>query len=146
MCAIRTVQKGSDVSADSSERGRIVAVPSLAPGGLNAERSGHFGHCDFFTLAKIGEAGVTEVTTVENAPHHEGGCLDPVRLLGSQGVTDIVVAGMGARPLAFFEQMGITVYADQERRTVKEVIDALLEGTVPVMSARQVCGGGGSCH
>jgi predicted Fe-Mo cluster-binding NifX family protein len=125
---------------------RIIAVPSLSPGGLEADRSGHFGHCDFFTLVEVGGDSATKVTVVENAPHHEGGCLDPVNLLASLGVTEIVVGGMGARPLALFGDMGITVYADQELPTVGEVVDALLQGLVPVMSAMQVCGGGGSCH
>ncbi|MHB0979837.1 MAG: NifB/NifX family molybdenum-iron cluster-binding protein [Thermoleophilia bacterium] len=124
---------------------RVIAVPSLAPGGLEAQRSGHFGHCDFFTLVEIGGDSVAKVRVVENAPHHEGGCLDPVNLLASLGATEIVVGGMGARPLSFFGEMGITVYADQELPTVREVVDALLQGTVPVMSAMQVCGGG-SCH
>lgn len=121
---------------------RIIAVPSLVPGGLEAQRSGHFGHCDCFTLVEVGGDGVTKVSVVENAPHHEGGCLDPVNLLASLGATEIVVGGMGARPLAFFGEMGITVYTDQELPTVGEVVDALLRGSVPVMSAMQVCGGG----
>ncbi len=124
---------------------RTIAVPSLAPGGLEAERSGHFGHCDFFTLVEVGGDSGTKVSVVANTPHQEGGCLDPVKLLASLGATEIVVGGMGARPLAFFGDMGITVYADQELPTVKEVVDALLQDRVPVMSARQVCGGG-SCH
>jgi predicted Fe-Mo cluster-binding NifX family protein len=124
---------------------RIIAVPSLAPGGLEAQRSGHFGHCDVFTLVEVGGDSVTTVSVVENAPHHEGGCLDPVNLLASLGATEIVVGGMGARPLAFFGDMGITVYADQELPTVGEVVDALIGRTIPVMSAMQVCGGG-SCH
>ena len=124
---------------------RIIAVPSVAPGGLEAQRSGHFGHCDSFTLAKVSGDAVIEVSVVDNAPHHEGGCLDPVKVLASLGTTEIVVGGMGARPLAFFGEMGITVYADLEFPTVGEVVDALLEGSIPVMSALQVCGGG-SCH
>jgi predicted Fe-Mo cluster-binding NifX family protein len=68
-----------------------------------------------------------------------------VNLLASLGATEIVVGGMGARPLAFFGDMGIAVYADQELPTVGEVVDALLQGNVPVMSVMQVCGGG-SCH
>jgi predicted Fe-Mo cluster-binding NifX family protein len=133
------------VSEPFATQKRIVAVPSLAPGGLQAERSGHFGHCDFFTLIEVSGDAVTNVSVVDNAPHHEGGCLDPVNLLASLGATEIVVGGMGARPLAFFGDMGITVYADQELPTVGEVVDALLRGSVPVMSAMQVCGGG-SCH
>jgi len=133
------------MSEQSSVRKRIIAVPSMAPGGLEAARSGHFGHCDFFTLVEVGEDGITEVSVVANAPHQEGGCLDPVNLLASLGATEIVVGGMGARPLAFFGDMGIAVYADQELPTVGEVVDALIQSTVPLMSVMQVCGGG-SCH
>jgi predicted Fe-Mo cluster-binding NifX family protein len=133
------------VTEQSTKQSRVIAVPSLSQGGLAAERSGHFGHCDFFTLVDATGDRVGEVTVVENAPHHEGGCLDPVRLLASLGVTEIVVSGMGARPLAFFGDMGITVYADHELATVGEVVEALLQGRVPLMSRMQVCGGG-SCH
>ena len=133
------------MSEQSNTQKRIIAVPSLAPGGLEAQRSGHFGHCDFFTLIEVSGDNVTKASMVANAPHQEGGCLEPVRLLASLGATEIVVGGMGARPLAFFSEMGITVYADQELPTVREAVDALLQGNVPVMSAMQVCGGG-SCH
>ena len=34
---------------------KTVAIPSQHPGGLEALRSGHFGHCDVFTLVKIGK-------------------------------------------------------------------------------------------
>ena len=124
---------------------RIIAVPSDAPGGLQAQRSGHFGHCDLFTLVQVDGSTVSEAKVVDNAPHGEGGCLDPVRLLASFGTTEIVVGGMGSRPLAYFTEMGIKVFADQQLPTVGEVIDALLSDSVPVMSPAQVCGGD-SCH
>jgi predicted Fe-Mo cluster-binding NifX family protein len=133
------------MSEHLEERPRVIAVPSQAPGGLEAQRSGHFGHCDCFTLVDVAGEGVAGVRVIANAPHHEGGCLDPVNMLASLGATEIVVSGMGARPLAFFGQLGITVYADQERSKVQDVVDALLEGGVPVMSTMHVCGGG-ACH
>ena len=85
------------------------------------------------------------MNVVENGPHHDGGCLDPVNLFASLGATEIVVGGMGGRPLAFFSGMCIMVHADQELPMVGEVVDALLGGTIPVMSAMQGCGGG-NCH
>ncbi len=124
---------------------RVIAVPSLSPGGLEAQRSGHFGHCDVFTLVKVEDDSVADVSVVANLPHSEGGCLDPVKLIASQGATDIVVGGMGSRPLAYFAELGINVYADPTIPTVKAVIDALLSGDVGVMTPGQVCGGG-SCH
>ena len=32
---------------------RILGVPSQGQGGLESQRSGHFGHCDCFTLVEI---------------------------------------------------------------------------------------------
>lgn len=126
---------------------RIIAVPSKAPGGLKAQRSGHFGHCEFFTLVEVGDGVIGNVSVVDNAPHREGRCLAPVDLLASLGATEIVVSGLGARPLAFFEEKGITVYVDQHLSTVEDVVNAHLQGAVPVMSGMQVCGGGGGgCH
>jgi predicted Fe-Mo cluster-binding NifX family protein len=130
------------VLSPTDKHKKVIAVPSLSPGGLEAQRSAHFGHCDFFTLVEVDPDGATEVRVVENAPHHEGGCLNPVRLLASLGATEIVVGGMGARPLTYFSDLGITVYVDQQWPTVKEAVDALLEGSIPVMSPVQVCGGG----
>lgn len=124
---------------------RLIAVPSVAPGGLEAERSGHFGHCDMFTLVKVENDAVADATVVANLPHGEGGCLDPVQLLASLGTTDIVVGGMGSRPLAYFAELGINVYADPQIPTVQAVVQALLAGEVGVMTPGQVCGGG-SCH
>ena len=40
------------------EQRMIVAVPSNAPGGLDAEMSGHFGHCDVFTLITLDQGRV----------------------------------------------------------------------------------------
>ena len=43
------------------ETGRI-AVPSNGDGGLNAQRSGHFGHCDVFTFIDLENGKVSAVT------------------------------------------------------------------------------------
>jgi predicted Fe-Mo cluster-binding NifX family protein len=119
----------------------------MAPGGLESERSGHFGHCDKFTLIKLENDEIAEVSVVDNLPHGEGGCLDPVRLLASFGTTDIIVGGMGHRPLVYFNELGINVFADQQIPTVQGVIEALLANQVAAMTANDVCGGGsGGCH
>ncbi|NLE74770.1 MAG: dinitrogenase iron-molybdenum cofactor biosynthesis protein [Actinobacteria bacterium] len=120
---------------------RKVAVPSEAPGGLEAIRSGHFGHCAYFTIITVedGVAGAVEV--VPNVPHVEGGCMQPVLFLANHGVSDIVVSGMGARPLAGFQQVGITVHYDIERALVGEVVQAFLAGSLQPMLPTMVCGG-----
>jgi len=120
-------------------------VPSASPGGLGAPRSGHFGHCDVFTLLTVDGGTVTGVSVVPNLPHEQGGCLSPVNLLASLGTTELIVGGMGARPLAAFVDTGITVYADQTLPTVGEAVEAHLKGDISVMAPDFVCGGGG-CH
>lgn len=130
------------MTQDSIEETRLVAVPSMAPGGLGAPRSAHFGHCDVFTLVTVRGDEVVAVETVESLPHEEGGCLAPVGLLAGLGATDIVVAGMGGRPLAGFLDAGVTVLFDDEHLQVGEAIDAMLAGTLEAMAPSMACGGG----
>ena len=77
-----------------------LAVPTMGEASLDSERSGHFGHCDCFTLCTIEDGQITAVTAVQNPPHEEGGCLRPVKLLADAGADAIVAAGMGLRPPA----------------------------------------------
>ena len=125
-----------------TENGRIVlAVPSNGTGGLESERSGHFGRCDCFTVVEIEDGVVAGVRIVANPPHEEGGCLRPVNLLAGEGVNALVVAGIGGRPLAGFNDAGIVVYFDNQRPVVSEVVDALLAGNVEIIDPSYVCGG-----
>lgn len=122
--------------------GRVVlAVPSNGEGGLDVERSGHFGRCDCFTVVDIEDGAVTGVRVVANPPHEEGGCLRPVQLLAGEGVNALVVAGIGGRPLAGFNDAGITVYFDNTLPVVRDVISALVAGQVEVIDPSYVCGG-----
>lgn len=119
----------------------LLAIPSVGEGGLQGERSGHFGQCDCFTLVSAAGSEIGEVTILDNPPHVEGGCLRPVELLASQGVTHLVVAGMGGRPLLGFRRVGIDVFFEQETPGVREVVQLALSGALPLMDERSVCGG-----
>ena len=116
-----------------------LAVPTLGKAGLEAERAGHFGHCDVFTVADIADGKVTAVSEVVNPPHEEGGCLRPVNLLANEGVDAIVVAGMGMRPLMGFNQAGITVYFDNVHPIVGDAVNVVASGEAPIMDANQAC-------
>jgi predicted Fe-Mo cluster-binding NifX family protein len=117
-----------------------VAVPSEQPGGLDAERAGHFGHAACFTLVDISPAGeVGEVEVLQNAPHTEGGCMTPVLFLAENNVDAIVVQGIGGRPLMGFNQVGIAVLQGVGVQ-VQETVDALLDGGLPQFSAEHACG------
>lgn len=126
-----------------------VAIPTNAPGGLEAGRSGHFGHCDVFTVLDVSpDNAVVDVTMIENIPHDAGGCMAPVNLLKEAGVEAIVVAGLGKRPMQGFSEAGIAVYyADQDNvPDVKSVFQNLVDNTLVVMHPEQVCTGSGNCH
>ncbi|MFZ5776424.1 MAG: NifB/NifX family molybdenum-iron cluster-binding protein [Thermodesulfobacteriota bacterium] len=125
-----------------------IAVPSNSPGGLDGERSDHFGHCELFTLVDIEGGAVAGVSTVGNVAHGAGGCMAPVRMLKEQGVDAIVVAGMGARPLSGFASVGIDVYfAGREAFSkVEDVVAGWLGNQLIRMEPAQACQGHGNCH
>jgi len=122
--------------------GRI-AIPSMGPGGLDGERSGHFGHCDVFTFVDVEGGEIKQVTTIPNQSHVQGGCMVPVNLVASHNVKALIVGGIGMRPLMGFKQVGVDVYHDETRPQIRPVVEDLIEGKLPMISDDQVCGGGG---
>jgi len=112
------------------EKGRI-AIPSVGTGGLDGERSGHFGHCDVFTMVDV-----------EGGEIKNGGCMVPVNLLASHKATALIVGGIGMRPLAGFRQVGIDVYHDATRPQIRPVVEDLIAGKLTIIQDDQVCGGG----
>jgi predicted Fe-Mo cluster-binding NifX family protein len=123
------------------KEGRI-AVPSIDAGGIEGQRSGHFGHCDVFTLVDVEEGEIKQVTTIPNQSHVQGGCMVPVNLLADHKVNALIVGGIGMRPLMGFKQVGIDVYYDATRQEIKPVVEDLLAGKLPIIADNQVCGGG----
>ena len=122
--------------------GKTVAIPSMHPGGLEALRSGHFGHCDVFTLIDVEGGEVKNVTTINNQSHVQGGCMVPVDLLAANKVNALIVGGIGMRPLMGFRQVGIDIYYDETRPEIRPVVEDLIAGKLPRISDNQVCGGG----
>ncbi|WP_457577590.1 NifB/NifX family molybdenum-iron cluster-binding protein [Desulfomarina sp.] len=120
-----------------------IAVPSEGEGGLDGKRAGHFGHCDVFTLIDVEDGEIKEVSILPNKEHVQGGCMVPVNLLAEHKVQQLVVGGIGMRPLMGFQQVGIDVYHDAERIDIRPVVEDMIAGKVPVIQNDQVCGGGG---
>ncbi len=120
-----------------------IAVPSEGQGGLDGKRAGHFGHCDVFTLVDVEDGQISEVSILGNKEHVQGGCMVPVNLLSENKVQQLIVGGIGMRPLAGFQQVGIDVYHDAERIDIRPVVEDLIAGKIPMITSDQVCGGGG---
>ena len=121
----------------------LIAIPSTQPGGLEAPLGAHFGHCDLYTLVAVENGEVKDVQVVPNVPHQQGGCMAPVNYLAQKGVKKLIAGGMGLRPLMGFNQAGIEVYFGGQAQTVKQAIDAILDGTLPQFGQEHTCGGGG---
>lgn len=115
-----------------------LAVPSEAPGGLNAARSGHFGRCACFTIVDVTGDKVAGVEVLTNAPHTEGGCMAPVLVLAEHGVDAIVVDGIGGRPLMGFNRVGIAVHAGLGA-DVGTAVGAFIQGGLPVVGFEGAC-------
>jgi predicted Fe-Mo cluster-binding NifX family protein len=122
----------------------IVAIPSTHPGGLDADLGAHFGHCDLYTVVKIADGKVEEISTLPNVPHQQGGCMAPVNHLAQNGVQVLIAGGMGMRPLMGFNQVGIDVLYGGGAQRVGEAVEALLEGRLPRFTSEFTCGGGGA--
>ena len=120
----------------------VVAVPSDAPGGLEAPLGQHFGHCDIYTLITVKNGEISGVTTLENVPHQQGGCMAPVNHLAANNVQVLVAGGMGMRPLMGFNQVGIRVFYGAAEPTVGAAVKALLAGRLAPFTLESTCGGG----
>jgi predicted Fe-Mo cluster-binding NifX family protein len=119
-----------------------IAVPSEVPGGLEATVSQHFGHCPVFTMVSLDSGEVKEVEVVANVPHQQGGCMAPVNALKDAGAQALVAGGMGMRPLAGFQSVGIEVFFNEGAPTVADAIRLVSEGKARVFGPAQTCGGG----
>lgn len=124
----------------------LIAIPSDMPGGLDAPISEHFGHCDVFTLIHVSDGKVGEVRLIPNGGHEHGGCMAPVHLLKDNGVEVLVAGGMGMRPLAGFQSVGIDVFFKEDASTVRDAVSMYTEGKCRPFGKAQTCGGGaGQC-
>jgi len=126
----------------------LVAVPSCAPGGIDAQVSEHFGHCDLFTLVEIDNGEITKVDSLPGVAHQPGGCMLPVDLLANRGVKILIAGGMGMRPLLGFGQVGIDVYKKGGAAKVGQAIQAYLDGSMTRFSPESSCANHaeGECH
>lgn len=117
----------------------VVAFPCLAPGGLQAELSPHFGHSDAFTVIALAGNEAKSVEVVPAVPHEQGGCMAPVRLLAERGVRILVAAGIGMRPLQGLAQAGILVLHANGAASVEEALAALAAGQLPRFDDSRSC-------
>ncbi len=120
----------------------LIAIPSNNPGGLDASIAQHFGHCDLYTIVEIRDNVIDVVSIIPPIDHQQGGCMAPVQYLANKNVKCLISGGMGFRPLAGFEQVGIDVYYFENNLNIQQTVDAFIAGNLSRFSKDQTCGGG----
>ena len=98
-----------------------IAVPTNGSGGLDAQRSAHFGHADSFTIVDVAEGEIVGDGAMANPPHSHGGCGMTVSMLAEAGVSTAIVVGMGGGPLAAMNAHGMTPLYDDQSPTPRGV-------------------------
>jgi predicted Fe-Mo cluster-binding NifX family protein len=84
----------------------------------------HFGRCEAYTIADIGNGAVTRTERIAN-PGHEPGFLPGY--LAERGVECIVAGGMGPRAKMLFDQHRIQPIVGVSG-TISQTIEALCRG------------------
>lgn len=118
-----------------------LGIPSIRPGGLDADVSAHFGHCELFTAIELDGSEIKRVWTIDNDGEHN--CMIPVRKMADAGIDAVLIGGIGRRPLMEFQNQGIKVYVGAGG-SVKEALSDFLSDSLREAKAQDVCQG--SCH
>ena len=101
-----------------------IAIPT-ADGKLCA----HFGHCESFTFVDV-NPDTKEILNIENKVPEEGISCQSASWISEQGANIVLAGGMGARPIAIFNQNGVKVVAGCPEIDIKEVVSAFLNSTL----------------
>jgi len=118
-----------------------IATPTEAPGGLDAPRSGHFGHAASFTIVDLEDGKIAGTSVVANPPHEHGGCGLVVQQLAREGVAAVIVAGMGNGPRSAMAANGMQALHDPVSATPREAVAAYLGGALPLFGGEHACRG-----
>ena len=118
-----------------------IAIPTNGGGGLDAERSAHFGHADSFTIVDVSDGEIVGDHAIVNPPHSHGGCGMTVSMLAEAGVSTAIVVGMGGGPLAAMNSHGMTPLFDDQSPTPREAVGAFLAGRLKGFGSDHTCRG-----
>jgi len=133
--AIEDAREEAEGEAESMGRTRL-AIPCTGEAVLQAEVSGHFGHCDSYAIVTIEEGRIETVESVSNKSHTD--CGSSVRRLVENGVSLMLVQSMGMRPYLAFKELGIEVRCGITG-TVAEAVESYLKGETSPMGQDSLC-------
>lgn len=104
--------------------------------------SGHFGHCEGFTVYEIENKSVAGASFLEN-PGHKPGFLP--KYLGEKGINAIISGGMGEMAQTLFAQNGIEVVVGAEGDIDDVIAKYISKGLISTGSVCEHHEHSGSC-
>lgn len=123
-----------------------ICIPITNDEGLDSEVCAHFGSAPAFLIVDTA-SGICRAIPNANQHHGHGMCA-PLAALQGERIDAMVVGGIGAGAMSKLAAAGIAVHLT-EHATVRETVDALVAGTLPVMGPDLACahhGDGGHHH
>lgn len=123
----------SNIYKQKGDKFMKIVIPS-AEGKL----CGHFGHCESFTFVDI-DKETKEILNIETKIPEEGISCQSAAWIAAQGANVVLAGGMGARPLAMFEQKGIQVFTGCPEKDIRDVIMDYLNNSL--VRGENACGG-----
>jgi predicted Fe-Mo cluster-binding NifX family protein len=121
--------------AEDVDRNKI-AIPCTGEASLQARVSSHFGRCDSYVIVTVEEGKVKATDSILNEAHSD--CASPVRVLAENGVSLMLVEGMGMRPYLAFKELGIEVRCGITG-TIAEAVESYLKGETFAMTRDGLC-------
>ncbi|HPJ88547.1 MAG TPA: NifB/NifX family molybdenum-iron cluster-binding protein [Thermotogota bacterium] len=105
-----------------------IGIPAATNNGLDSIISGHFGKTPFFAFVIVEDNEIKEYEIVRNPfEQHSPGQIPG--WVSENGVKLMIVQGIGARAISFFEGYGIKV-GKGYGETVREVLNEYFKGTL----------------
>jgi len=129
----------------------IVGIPTFGNQGLKEVMNQRFGRCSSFTFVTIENNEIVEVKSVANDVQSAmgGAGIAAAQVIGNNGATEVIVGNLGPNAMNSLSALNLKIYQSQGGSlTVKELIDLLLSGKLPVLTSSNVgahagMGGGG---
>jgi len=113
-----------------------ICIPITNDEGLESPVCAHFGSAPAFLVVDT-ESGVCRAIPNANQHHGHGMC-SPLASLQGERIDAMVVGGIGAGAMGKLAVAGIPVHV-AAHATVRETVDALLAGALPVMGTDLAC-------
>ncbi|MCC4766030.1 hypothetical protein FXW07_05190 [Methanosarcina sp. DH1] len=116
-----------------------IAIPSMNDSGLESDVCYHYGSCEYFTIVDVKEKDIESVKTISNlSPEIEHNCAAPSKILESNNVNAVLVAGIGGRPLMSLAEKNIKVFAGIKGK-VSNAVEDYNNGSLQEISMNGTC-------